>query len=281
MIGAIIGDIVGSRFEFHNHRSKKFSLFDEHCFFTDDTVMTIAVSSAVAGYTLCHSEGEEFLRERTIARMQNFGQMYDGRGYGGMFLSWIYSKNPQPYYSFGNGAAMRVSACAYAGKTLSQALKEARIVTGVTHNHPEGIKGAEATTAAIWLALEGASKKEIIRHINSNYYTLNFTLREIRRNYLFDESCQGTVPQAIEAFAEATSFEDAIRNAISIGGDSDTLAAITGSIAAAYYGVPIALRKTALSYLPIQLRATLLMAEPVIGCGKDGKRVRLDGNKKE
>jgi len=165
-----------------------------------------------------------------------------------MFNAWLSSDNPQPYNSYGNGAAMRVSACGFLAKSLEEAKLLSRKVTEVTHNHPEGIKGAEATAVAIYLARTGYSINKIREYIQANYYPLNFTLDEIRDTYKFNETCQESVPQAIEAFLESESFEDAIRNAVSIGGDSDTIAAITGGIAEAYYGIPDEIKEIAMTY---------------------------------
>ena len=234
MIGAIVGDIVGSIYEFDNHRSKDFPLFGKGCFATDDSIMTIAIAKAVI------ESAPEFteLSINAVKYMQEIGRPYPNCGYGGRFLSWMYSDNPRPYNSFGNGAAMRVSPVAYAASTIEQVKELSRKVTEVTHNHPEGIKGAEATAVATWMALNGAHKPDIRKMIVREYYQLDFTLNEIRPNYRFNETCQNTVPQALQAFFESKGFEDAIRNAISIGGDSDTLAAITGAVAGAYYGVP-------------------------------------------
>lgn len=245
MIGAIIGDIVGSRFEFNNHRSKEFELFTPECSVTDDSIMTIAIATAVR---ISKITGRTLSR-LAVSCMRNIGMDYPTCGYGGSFCRWMYSVNPQPYNSFGNGAAMRVSSCGLIAKSLEEALLMSDAVTTVTHNHAEGIKGARATTAAVYLAKSGMSKEEIRREIQDKYYDLNFTLDEIRSTYRFNETCQDTVPQAIQAFLESTSFEDAIRNAISIGGDSDTLAAITGAIAGAFYGVPEELKNKALKYL--------------------------------
>lgn len=249
MFGAIIGDIVGSRFEWNNHRSKDFELFTDDCFFTDDTVMTLAVAKA---FLYCGDDYSD-LSKNTIKCMQQVGRHYPDCGYGGMFEDWVYSDNPKPYNSFGNGAAMRVSACGFKAKTLDEAKELSRKVTEVTHNHPEGIKGAEATTVAIFLARNGHTIDEIRAYVDKHYYKMDFTLDEIRDTYEFNETCQETVPQAIMAFLESISFEDAIRNAISIGGDSDTLAAITGSIAEAYYGVPDELKEKAKTYLDKRL----------------------------
>ncbi len=234
MLGAVIGDIVGSRFEWNNHRSKEFELFTEKCFFTDDSVMTIAIADA-----LMKADGDiSVLSDYAIKSMQEIGRPYPNCGYGGSFYHWMYSDNPEPYNSFGNGSAMRVSSCGFVAKSIEEAKALSKAVTEVSHNHPEGIKGAEATVVAIFLAKTGHSIEEIREHICENYYPMDFTLDEIRDTYEFNETCQNTVPQALEAFFESTDFEDAIRNAISIGGDSDTLAAITGGIAEAYYGIP-------------------------------------------
>lgn len=244
MLGAIIGDVSGSRFEWNNIKSKEFELLTHYCHPTDDSNMTLAVAQAILQ---CKGDFKE-LPAKAVASMRELGRKYP-RGYGGHFKQWIYSDDPKPYGSWGNGSAMRVSPCAWAAETMEEVLALSDAVTEVTHNHPEGMKGARAVTAAIFMARHGASILEIRDHIHTNYYPLNFTLDQIRPSYSFDVSCQGSVPQAIEAFVESTSFEDAIRNAISIGGDSDTIAAITGSIAEAYYGIPSGLRKHALTFL--------------------------------
>lgn len=245
MLGAIIGDIVGSRFERRNIKSKDFVLLTERCSPTDDSLMTLAVGKAIL-----EADGDytDFL-ERVIQNMQELGRAYPHAGYGGNFSKWLHMENPLPYNSYGNGSAMRVSACAWAAKSLEEALALAESQSKVSHNHPEGIKGAKAISAAIFLARIGKSKEEIRAFIHANYYVLEFTLEEIRPFYSFDVSCQGSVPQAIVAFLESTNFEDAIRNAISIGGDSDTIAAMAGSIAEAYYGIPSKIAEIALSYL--------------------------------
>lgn len=245
MLGAIIGDIAGSRFEWNNHKSKDFTFFDEKCEFTDDSVMTIAIAWAIMQ---CKGDWSQ-LGSRTVRSMQELGLRYPFAGYGGRFSEWLTSPAPRPYCSFGNGAAMRVSPCAFAAGSLAEAIDLSRRVTEVTHNHPEGIKGAEATTVAIRMALTGSSIDEIKRHIVENYYPIDFTLDKIRDSYRFNETCMDTVPQALEAFFESTGFEDAIRNAISIGGDSDTVAAITGSVAEAFYGIPDGFGMHALQYL--------------------------------
>lgn len=242
MLGAIIGDMVGSVYEFDNHRSKDFTLFGGGCYPTDDSIMTIAVAKAI----LENGGKVEGLPEKSVEWMQRIGRQYPNCGYGGRFRDWMYDDDPKPYRSFGNGAAMRIAACGWAGNSPEEVKKLSYAVTAVTHDHPEGIKGAEATACAIFLARTGSSKDEIRSFIEDNYYRLDFTLDDIRPTYEFNETCQETVPQAIEAFLESGSFEDAIRNAISVGGDSDTLAAITGSIAEAFYGIPQDLREQAI-----------------------------------
>ena len=247
MLGAIIGDIAGSRFEWNNIKSKDFELLShiKGCRPTDDSIMSLAIAQAILD---CKGDYDR-LSQRAVLRMQEFGRQYPRAGYGGHFRSWIYSHNPQPYRSWGNGSAMRVSACGFAASSLDEAKALSKAVTEVTHNHSEGLKGAEATAVAIYLAREGKSIIEIRDYIDEHYYKIKFKLDNIRASYSFDVSCQGSVPQALEAFFESTDFEDAIRNAISIGGDSDTIAAITGGIAEAYYGIPSDIRKHALTFL--------------------------------
>lgn len=264
MIGAIIGDIAGSRFEFNNHRSKEFELFTGDCKVTDDSIMTFAVAKAIMetekriklqNEQVYKDDYYVLLEAMTIKYMQEVGRKYPHCGFGGMFRHWIFSNNPKPYNSYGNGAAMRIGPVGFIAKSEEAAEKLSETVTATTHNHPEGIKGAEATTVAIFMARQGASKGDIRDKINKHYYNLNFIIAEIRDTYKFNESCQETVPQAIVAFLESDSFEDAIRTAISVGGDSDTLAAITGSIAEAYYGVPEDIKERALTYLDSELRS--------------------------
>ena len=219
MIGAIIGDIVGSIYEFNNHKSKDFPLFSEHSAFTDDSLCTIAVADCL----MADGDPAEYLRR--------WGQKYWKLSYGHNYRRWLRRNDPGPYDSYGNGAAMRVSPAAFLAKSLDEARRNAVRVTEVTHNHPEGIKGALATTDAIWMAFEGATPEAIRKHIAQTYsYDMARSVDSIRPGYQFDESCQGTVPEAIICALEATDFEDAIRNAVSIGGDSDTVACIAGSI---------------------------------------------------
>ena len=257
MLGAIIGDIVGSRFEWNNNRSKQFDLLTYKCSVTDDSIMSLAIAKALLESTSDYSD----LSENAVKFMQGIGRHYPDCGYGGRFREWIHSDNPKPYGSYGNGSAMRVSACGFVANSLEEAKQLSKAVTEVTHNHPEGLKGAEATAVAIFLARSGKNLLEIRDYITKNYYPLNFTLDGIRDSYEFNESCQDTVPQALEAFFESKDFEDAIRNAISIGGDSDTLAAITGGIAEAYYGIPTEIRKHAITFLDKRLLKILVAFE--------------------
>lgn len=253
MLGAIIGDIVGSRFEWDNYRAKDFDFFYVDCFFTDDSVMSLAICKALL------ESGPDYrdLGENAVRFMRELGRLYPDSDYGYRFGNWLFSENPQPYESFGNGAAMRVSACGYAADSLKEAQLLAKKVTEVTHNHPEGIKGAQATASAVFLARTGTDMLEIRDFIHQQYYPMDFTLDGIRDSYQFNETCQDTVPQALMAFFESVDFEGAIRNAISVGGDSDTLAAITGGVAEAYYGIPAKLREQAIAFLDERLRAVL------------------------
>ena len=257
MLGAIIGDIVGSRFEWHNIKSKEFEFLTYKCSPTDDSIMTLALAQAILVSKPDYSD----LSQNAVECMQRVGRNYPDCGYGGKFRRWMFSSNPQPYNSFGNGAAMRVSPAGFAATSLEEAKVLARKVTEVTHNHPEGLKGAEATAVAIYMARTGSSILEIRDYIDQNYYPMNFTLDGIRKDYRFDVTCQGSVPQALMAFFESTGFEDAIRNAISIGGDSDTIAAICGGIAEAYYGIPSDIRKHALTFLDERLLQILVVFE--------------------
>lgn len=230
IIGAIIGDIAGSRFEWNNCKSTQFEFFTPACRFTDDSVMTIAVADWLAN----HNDLSE--------TMHKWGNNYPHAGYGGMFRRWLFSMSPEtrkPYNSFGNGSGMRVSPCGFYARSIEEALDLARQSAEVTHNHPEGIKGAQAIASAIFLAQKGESKQTIKDYIEKTFgYDLHRTLDEIRPNYDFDVTCQGSCPEAILAFLESNDYESAIRLAISLGGDSDTIACMSGGIAAAFYGVP-------------------------------------------
>lgn len=237
MYGAILGDIIGSPFEFdRGDKTKDFKLFSRRSHFTDDSVMTLAVCEALlkVGQDATIKE----IEDTVISSMQSWGRRYPHEGYGGYFRRWLTARHPEPYNSFGNGSAMRVSAAGWLYDSLEKTRVVAKATANVTHNHPEGIKGAEATASAIFMARNGSSKEEIKKYIeNEFHYDLNRTLDEIRPSFHMDETCQKTVPEAIIAFLEARDFEDAIRNAVSLGGDTDTLGAITGSIAEAYFGI--------------------------------------------
>lgn len=238
MYGAILGDIIGSPFEFdRGDKTKDFKLFSRRSHFTDDSVMTLAVCEALLKVGQDATVKE--IEDAVISSMQSWGRRYPHAGYGGYFRRWLTACHPEPYNSFGNGSAMRVSAVGWLYDSLENTRTVAKATANVTHNHPEGIKGAEATASAIFMARNGSSKEEIKKYIeNEFHYDLNRTLNEIRPSYHMDETCQKTVPEAIIAFLEAKDFEDAIRNAVSLGGDTDTLGAITGSIAEAYYRIP-------------------------------------------
>ena len=240
MLGAMIGDIVGSVYEWNNIKTTDFPLFQQSCFFTDDTVLTAATAKALM------TDGD------FSAAYQNFARRYPQRGYGGNFSHWIYSNDPQPYNSWGNGSAMRISPVGFAFDSEEMVLETAERSAKVTHNHPEGIKGAQSTALAILLARGGKSQEEIRHEIMSRFgYDLDRTLDEIRPGYAFDVSCQGSVPEAMIAFLESQGYEDAIRKAISLGGDSDTIACITGGIAEAFYGgVPVDIAAEGQKFLP-------------------------------
>ena len=254
MLGAILGDIVGSPYEFdhNNYKHKDFPLLSEKSHFTDDTVMTLAVAlGLIAGQGDAQKTFAEVRYE-----MRHWGRRYPHAGYGGMFRRWLRAEHPQPYGSFGNGSAMRVAAAGWLFDTLDKTLEMAKVTAEVTHNHPEGSKGAQATAAAIFLARTGHSKLEIKRYVEQTFgYDLSRTCDEIRPGYRHVETCQQTVPEAIIAFLESAGFEDALRNAVSLGGDSDTLACITGGIAETFYGMPPELQQKTLKRLPEEMQA--------------------------
>lgn len=241
MYGAIIGDIAGSKYEFIKYKNYPEKILDKNCFYTDDTVMTVAVADAL-------------LNKKNVAKtLKKYGKKYPDKGYGGTFQKWLNSKELDPYFSFGNGSAMRVSAAAWISDEWPKIMDFATRSAIVTHNHPEGIKGAQATATAIYMARKKYDKEEIKNYIEHAFnYDLEFKLDEIRPYYQFNEICQDTVPQAIVTFLESENFEDAIKLAISLGGDADTLAAITGSIAEAYYGIPKRLINKAKKFLPVE-----------------------------
>lgn len=256
MYGAILGDIIGSPYEFDmGSKTKVFPLFSKRSMFTDDTVMTIAVAEAF----LDAPNNDEAIRQRLISSMQKYGVLYPHAGYGLRFSDWLDSEDPMPYNSWGNGSAMRVSAVAWLYNDLATVRTMARLSAEVTHNHPEGIKGAEATASAIFMARTGSSKDAIRQYIEDEFnYALNRTCDEIRPAYHHVESCMETVPEALTAFLEGDSFEDVIRTAVSLGGDCDTLTCIAGSIAEAFYGVPDDLKEECMSRIPQNLLDVLL-----------------------
>lgn len=236
MFGAIIGDICGSVYEWHNQKDiDRVMLFKKGCFPTDDSVMTVAVAKA-----LMDSAGmpEAQIRDALIDSMHYYGNLFPHAGYGGMFSEWLADYKRKPYKSWGNGSGMRVAAAGWMYRTMEKTLDMAEITAKVTHDHPEGIKGAQAIAACIFLARNGCAKDEIREFTEQNFYSLDFTIDEIRPDYGFEGSCQRSCPQAIEAFLESSSFDDSIKLAISLGGDSDTIACMTGAIAEAFYGIP-------------------------------------------
>lgn len=244
MLGAIAGDIIGSPYEWKNIKTTNFPLFTSRSRFTDDTVLTVAVAESIL-------EKADY-----ASKLKEYYRLYPSAGYGGMFRLWASSMEDAPYNSWGNGSAMRVSPVGFAFDSLEEVRKEAKRSAEVTHNHPEGIKGAMATASAIFLAKTGSTKEQIRSYVEREFgYELSKPIDEIRKTYRFDESCQGSVPQAITAFLESEDFEDAIRKAVSIGGDSDTIACITGGIAQAFYrGVPEEIAKEAMARLDEKLR---------------------------
>lgn len=232
MKGAIMGDIIGSAYEFSEMKDVNFEFFSRKSFFTDDSVMTVAVADAL----LSGKEGDE-LKEELIDRMKYWGRKYPGAGFGGTFIKWILTGNREPYGSYGNGSAMRVSPAGWLYDTLEETLEKAKLTADVTHNHPEGIKGAQSVAACIFLGRTGASKSDIREYVENTFgYDLSRTCDEIRKDYCFDVTCQGSVPESIIAFLEGESYEECVRLSVSLGGDADTTGAITGSIAEAFYG---------------------------------------------
>ncbi len=245
MIGALLGDIVGSVYEFNNISTKDFPLFSKDSRPTDDSIMSLAVAAALMDYEDGGRKGS--LGDLAVKWMQDLGRAYPYAGYGGRFRVWLQEERPLPYNSLGNGSAMRVSACGFMATSMKEALQLADAVTEVTHNHPEGMKGAEATVACIFLARQGKSKAAIKNYVEEHYYPLDYTVDNITSD--FDETCMGTVPDAIQMFLDSESLEDCIRICMSKGGDCDTTGAIAGAIAEAYYGVPQALYEETLNYL--------------------------------
>ena len=232
VLGALVGDIIGSVYEFQNTKSTDFELFTPNSTFTDDSVMTLAVAKWLM-------EDEVHSTAHLIRCMQELGDRYPNAGYGGNFGWWLRQSNPAPYSSWGNGSGMRVSPVGLYAKTLDEALALSALTASVSHNHAEGVKGAQAVATSVFLCKEGKTKQEIKEYVEQNFgYNLNRTIAEIRPNYNFDVSCQGSVPEAIIAFLEGNSFEEVIRLAISLGGDSDTIGCMAGAIAACMYPIP-------------------------------------------
>lgn len=256
MIGAILGDMIGAPYEFdRGNKTKEFPLFSRRSEFTDDSVMTIAVAEALMDTI---GKTDEEIKDALVASMKKWGGIYPDAGYGGMFYRWLHSSHPEPYGSFGNGSAMRVAAAGWLYDTLEETRHMARLTAEVTHNHPEGIKGAEATASAIFLARKGCAKEEIKEYIVNEFgYDLSRTCNEIRPGYHHVETCQQTVPEAITAFMEGTDFEDVIRTAVSLGGDCDTLTCIAGSMAEALYGIPDEIAAEGRNRLPEDMMAVL------------------------
>lgn len=252
IIGAIAGDVIGSAYEFNPTRDHDFELFTPKSTFTDDTVLTMANA-------LWLLEDEQHTPEKLVNIMLDLCWKYPDRGYGGRFAHWIHDGDPQPYNSFGNGSAMRVSPVGYYAKTLEQALALAQVSAEVTHNHPEGIKGAQATAAAIFLARRGKTKKEIRDYVAQTFrYDLSRTLDEIRPTFTFDETCQRTVPEAITCFLEGKDYEDVVRLSVALAGDADTIAAIAGSISSAVDDVPNEISQPVIERLSEEFCTTLL-----------------------
>ena len=246
IIGAICGDIIGSTREFNSIKTKDFELFEMNSTLTDDTVMTLAIADWLIE--------DRTSREVLVEKLQYWGNEYINAGYGGRFYHWLAEENPEPYGSWANGSAMRVSPCAWVADSIEEARHLAYLSAVVTHDHPEGIKGALATCDAIYLAREGKDKEEIRKHVEDNYvYDLSRTVDQIRPTYKFDVSCAGSVPESIICFLDADDYEDTIRNAVSLGGDADTQAAIAGSIASAYWDVPQDIADESISYLNFDL----------------------------
>ena len=254
LLGTIAGDTIGSIYEFNPTKDYDLFLISSHMEYTDDSILSIAVAEWLM-------DDDSLSKEKLIERLQYWGRTYrDPMGsYGNMFYQWIFSENPQPYNSWGNGSAMRVSAVGFAFNSMDETRKAARISAEITHNHPEGIKGAEATAAAIFMARTGSTKNEIRKYITSEFgYNLNYTCKDIHASYSFEASCQETVPQSIVAFLDSKNYEDAIRLTISLGGDADTMGAITGAIAFAYYKeMPDEIADFVLSKLPDDLKTVV------------------------
>jgi len=264
MYGAIIGDIIGSRFEFdRGSKSREFELFTPRCNFTDDTVMTVAVAEALMNAG--KDSDEKTIKSELIKSMKMWGQRYPDAGYGGRFIRWVLSEEPKPYGSYGNGSGMRVSSVGWLYDSLERTREVARWTAEVTHNHPEGIKGAESVAAAIFMARNGASKDEIKKYIEDEFgYNLNRTLDEISPSYHHVEDCMRTMPEAFTCFLEANSYEETVRNVMYIGGDTDTLAAIAGAVAEAFWGIPEDIIDSGMNFLSSDILDVVLKFKSAI-----------------
>ena len=279
MYGAFLGDMIGAPYEFdQGDKTKDFPLFSKGSAFTDDSVMTAAVAEALMDSM---GKSEEEIRKALVGSMQKWGRKYPDAGYGARFIHWVWADHPQPYGSFGNGSAMRVSSAGWLYESIEETRRMARLTAEVTHDHPEGIKGAEAVASAIWMARNGKSKEEIKAYIVQEFgYDLSRTCDEIRPGYHHVESCQETVPEAITAFLEGEDFEDVIRTAVSLGGDCDTLTCIAGSMAEAFYGVPALLESECRSRLPEDILGVLKRFDALRGRKEqEGGDPFLNGNK--
>lgn len=266
MYGAIFGDVIGSRFEFdRGGKTKEFKLFTEEDSFTDDTAMTIAVGEGLmnAGYDASVEE----IKKCVIESMQEWGHKYPNAGYGGRFWGWLFGgSNPKPYGSYGNGSAMRVSAVGWLYDSLERTREVARATAEVTHNHPEGIKGAECTAAVMYMGRTGSTKEEIIDYITKEFgYDISETLDQMRERHEHVESCQDSLPKALRSFFDGESYEDVVRNAVSLGGDTDTLAAIAGAMAETFYGMPFVILAEGKEFLPEDMLAVLKRFDEILG----------------
>lgn len=278
MYGAILGDIIGSRFEFdRGGKTKDFELLTDEDNFTDDSVMTVAVAEALLDTP--KGADDETVRREVIKSMQKWGKKYPWAGYGQRFFGWLREKDPKPYGSWGNGSAMRVSAAGWLYDTLEETRRYARLTAEVTHNHPEGIKGAECTAAVMFLARTGVSKEAIEEYVIREFgYDFSETLEEMRKRHEHVESCQDSLPKALRSFFDGDSYEDVVRNAVSLGGDTDTLAAIAGAMAEAMYDMPVMLRAETLGRIRDDMREVLLRFDAKIGRGEAERKDEYEGN---
>lgn len=282
MYGAIFGDVIGSRFEFdRGGKTKDFELFTQADSFTDDTVMTIAVGEALM--SVGHDASVDEIHRAVIKYMREWGRKYPNAGYGGRFWGWLFNgRNPKPYGSYGNGSAMRVSAVGWLYDSLERTREVARATAEVTHNHPEGIKGAECTAAVMYMGRTGSTKDEIFNYVTKEFcYDISETLDEMRQRHEHVESCQDSLPKALRSFFDGESYEDVVRNAVSLGGDTDTLAAIAGAMAEAFYGVPIILLAEGKTYIPGDMLNVLDKFDEALGrVSRDDRSVNPYENNK-